>query len=342
MSDHFPENRERAIGLFTSIFPIGGIIGPNLGGWIVSRFSWRYIFYINLPIGIVLIASIMVLLKDSKGSSRPRTDFAGACFMSGAVLFFMFGLNLVGEGVSGRSLFLVALFFVLSAFSLLLFYRQEKTETNPIMDLALLKSTPFLAANSLNIILGGAVMGIFAFIPLYATSVYRLSTLMSGMILTPRSIATIPASAVTSFLLRRLGYRRPIIVGLVLVALAVIFLAPGPLWRFLGMRFSTVGILSSLILVTGIGLGIMLPATNNACIELAPGKVASIVGLRGMFRTVGAAVGVSLVTFILHTAADPATGFRIVFSASGAVLLCAVPLVFLMPAGRVREANRFL
>ena len=52
VSDQFPEHRERAIGLFTSIFPIGGIVGPNLGGWIVSRYSWRYIFYINLPIGI--------------------------------------------------------------------------------------------------------------------------------------------------------------------------------------------------------------------------------------------------------------------------------------------------
>ena len=50
VSDYFPENRERAIGLFTSIFPIGGIIGPNLGGWIVSRYSWRYVFYINIPI----------------------------------------------------------------------------------------------------------------------------------------------------------------------------------------------------------------------------------------------------------------------------------------------------
>jgi MFS family permease len=58
VSDHFPENRERAIGLFTSIFLIGGIIGPNLGGWIVSRYSWRYVFYVNLPIGIGLMILI--------------------------------------------------------------------------------------------------------------------------------------------------------------------------------------------------------------------------------------------------------------------------------------------
>src|SRR5512136_815985 len=77
VSDQFPEHRERAIGLFTSIFPIGGIVGPNLGGWIVSRYSWRYIFYINLPIGILLIALILLLLKDSKVFSPPHIDFKG-------------------------------------------------------------------------------------------------------------------------------------------------------------------------------------------------------------------------------------------------------------------------
>jgi multidrug resistance protein len=104
VSDHFPENRARAIGFFTSIFPIGGIIGPNLGGWIVSHYSWRYIFYINLPIGVCLFALIMVLLEDSKMSSRPRVDIAGALLMSGAILFLMLGLNLVGESFSALSL----------------------------------------------------------------------------------------------------------------------------------------------------------------------------------------------------------------------------------------------
>jgi multidrug resistance protein len=69
VSDQFPEHRERAIGLFTSIFSIGSIIGPNLGGWIVSRYSWRYIFYINLPIGIVLIALIIILQTGQKAPS---------------------------------------------------------------------------------------------------------------------------------------------------------------------------------------------------------------------------------------------------------------------------------
>ena len=64
VSDHFPENRETPIGLLSGMWSVGAIIGPNLGGWIVSQYSWRYIFYINFPVGIVLICLIMVLLKD--------------------------------------------------------------------------------------------------------------------------------------------------------------------------------------------------------------------------------------------------------------------------------------
>ncbi len=335
VSDHFPESRERAIGLFTSIFPIGGIVGPNLGGWIVSRYSWRYIFYINLPIGISLVILIMILLKDSKVFSRPHIDIAGASFFSGGMLFLMFGFNLIGENFSVFSVLFAAVFLVLSFSLFSLFFRQEKKDSNPILDIALLKSKPFLAANLYNMIIGAGVFGIFAFVPLYATSVHKLSTLMSGMILTPRSLGIIPASVITSFLLRRWGYRWPMMLGLSIISLTTILLSEGlHLWRMIGIDLGIAEILAFLILVSGIGIGIALPASNNACIELMPEKVATITGLRGMFRTVGGALGVSLVTVILHSASNLGNGFRITFVSFGLGLLFAMPLVFLMPAGK--------
>jgi multidrug resistance protein len=96
VSDQFPKNREAAIGLFSSIFSIGAVLGPNLGGWIVSQYSWRYIFYINVPIGVLLMASGSFLLKDSRTSSRAPFDFAGVGLLSGSLLLLMFGLNLAG------------------------------------------------------------------------------------------------------------------------------------------------------------------------------------------------------------------------------------------------------
>jgi EmrB/QacA subfamily drug resistance transporter len=338
VSDQFPEHRERAIGLFTSIFPIGGIIGPNLGGWIVSRYSWRYIFYINLPIGISLIALIMILLEDSKVLSRPHIDFVGASFFFGAILFLMLGLNFIAGNFSISSLLLTVIFLAVSFSFLYLFFRQEKKGSNPILDMALLRSKPFLSANLYNMMVGAGVLGIFAFIPLYATSVHKLSTLVSGMILTPRSLALIPASAVTSFLLKRWGYRWPMVLGLIIISLSTILLGGQgfQLLRMIGIHLGVAEILAVLIMVTGIGIGIALPASNNACIELMPEKVATITGLRGMFRSVGGVFGISLITIILHASSTPANGFRTIFISFGLGLLFTIPFVFLMPTGKER------
>jgi EmrB/QacA subfamily drug resistance transporter len=332
VSDQFPDHRERAIGLFTSIFPIGGIVGPNLGGWIVSRYSWRYIFFINLPIGIMLIAMILWLLKESKAPTLLHIDIRGAISFFAATLFLMLGLNRMAQSFS-----LLAFLFLMISFALFyMFLQHEKRELNPILDIPLLRSTPFLAANLYNLIFGAGVMGIFAFIPLYATSVYNLSTLASGMILTPRSLAVIPASTLTSFLLRRWGYRQPMLIGLVMIASSTMLLGgPGVfLLQKAGIHFGAAGMLAILVMITGLGMGIALPASNNACIELMPDKVATITGLRGMFRSVGGALGISLITMILHLSPTPAKGFMITFIAFGLGLLCSLPLVFLMPDGK--------
>jgi EmrB/QacA subfamily drug resistance transporter len=338
VSDQFPEHRERAIGLFTSIFQIGGIVGPNLGGWIVSRYSWRYIFYINLPIGMGLIVLILILLEDSDVHSRSHIDFVGASFFFGAILFLMLGLNLIAETFSASSLFLTLLFLVVSFSFLCLFFRQEKKDTNPILDTALLRLRPFLASNLCNLMTGAGVLGIFSFIPLYATSVHRLSTLASGMILTPRSLAIIPASIVTSVFLRRWGYRWPMVVGLSIISLATILLGQGPgLWRIVGFRFGIAESIALIVMLSGVGIGVFFPASNNACIELMPEKVATITGLRGMFANVGGTLGISFITIILHLSSTPASGFKITFLSFGLGLLFAIPLVFLMPSGKERR-----
>ena len=337
VTGQFPEHREKAIGLFSSIFPIGGIIGPNLGGWIVSQYSWRYIFYINLPIGIALIVSILILLKDSKAFSRPHIDFVGASFFFGAILFLMLGLNLISENFSISSLLLTALLWGSTLAFIFLFFRVEKKDPNPIMEIALLRERPFLAANLYNVVLGVGVLGIYSFIPYYARSALKLSTLVSGMILTPSSLGNILAATIVSFLLRRWGYRWPMVLGMIVLSVTTISLDQGfqPL-RMMGTHFGVVESLIFIVMLSGMGMGTVFPASNNACIELMPEKVATITGLRGMFRSVGGALGISLITVILHFSSTSANGFRTIFISFGLGLLFAIPLVFLMPSGKKR------
>ena len=163
-----------------------------------------------------------------------------------------------------------------------------------------------------------------------------LSTWLSGMILTPQSLAVIPAAAITSFSLKRWGYRSPMILGLSIMSLSIIFLGGSgfrPL-RMVDINLGAAEILGILVMITGIGMGISLPASNNACIELMPERVATITGLRGMFRSLGVAFGISLTTLILHLSSTSANGFGIAFPCFGVILLCTIPLVFLLPTGK--------
>ena len=341
VSDQFPKSRERAIGLFSSIFSIGGIVGPNLGGWIVSHYSWRYIFYINLPIGLGLLLLILLLLETPSPTATPaRVDVAGAALFCGATLFLLVSLNRLAESRAPATWPLTGLSFALSLGCLTLFLRHERAVPNPLLDLTLLQSRPFLAANLYNLLLGAGIFGIVSFIPLYATAVHHLSTLLSGMILTPRSVGVICTSTVTSFCLARWGYRAPMLWGIGTVAAGTLLLGDTQFLvaRALGIQAGATALLAAEVLLLGLGMGIASPASNNACIDLMPSHVATITGLRGMFRFVGGALGISLATIILRVSATPATGFRNAFVTAGLLLLLAVPLVFLLPRGK-RESG---
>jgi MFS family permease len=126
------------------------------------------------------------------------------------------------------------------------------------------------------------------------------------------------------------------VLGLIIISLSTILLGDQgfQLLGTIGDHLGVAQLLAVLMMITGIGMGIALPASNNACIELMPERVATITGLRAMFRSIGGAFGISLITVILHLSSTPANGFRITFISFGLGLLFSIPLVFLMPSGR--------
>jgi MFS family permease len=105
-----------------------------------------------------------------------------------------------------------------------------------------------------------------------------------------------------------------------------------------GFPMGSMEVLGVLMMVSGIGLGMNLPPSNNACIELMPEKVSTITGLRGMFRSMGGILGISVVTLILHLSPNSATGFTLAFFSFGLLLLFALPLIFMMPSGKQKRS----
>ncbi len=332
VADEFPKSRQRAIGLFTGIFPIGTIIGPNVGGLLIESFGWRAIFWFNAPLGAVILLLAWLLMRADKKKSVVGIDYIGAALLLGILFSFMTAFTQLGQVTTGIPWTSTILLFILSGIILFFFIRREKHVAQPIVDMEIIREKPFLATNVYNLIYGISSLGISSIAPLYAVSVYGMSAFESGLILTPRSIAMIITSTVTSIYILKWGYRKPILIGTLMVIMALFFLAMEPQgMQVAGLKLNSTVLILTIMGISGAGIGIAGPASNNACIELMPDKVATIVGLRGMFRQVGQAMCVAVATVVLNIKGNMFTGFNVVFILMAVVALISVPTIFIMP-----------
>jgi MFS family permease len=184
--------------------------------------------------------------------------------------------------------------------------------------------------NLINLLFGSAALGFGTLVPLYAEERYGISQLGSGTLLTARAVGTICVAGLAVLALRRTGCRLPIVVGFSIVSAGLLMMFVPPL----GM--SAYAWLAIAAGVTGVGMGLSVPATNNASLQLAPNQVAAIAGLRGMFRQSGSIIAVSVVTAILARTATPGMTQAYIFLVFAAILVCVLPLVRLVPDHRGR------
>jgi EmrB/QacA subfamily drug resistance transporter len=338
VAEEFPKTRQQSIGLFSTIFPIGQILGPNLGGWLTESFGWRSTFWMSVPLGLVVMVVSIWLLRKDPSRARGNLDLAGAGILSGFVSAIMIGISLMGSNSNGSiSWWAVAVFFALAVLFLILFLRRQGKIDDPIIDLQVLRERHFVATNMYNFFYGMGVLGVFGFIPLYAVSVYDLSTINSGLILTPRSIAMVIASVVVSLNLVRWGYRWPIFVGTILTSISLIILAWEPSGVNVGsLQIGGIALIIGSLFLAGLSQGMVAPAANNACIELMPERIGTITGVRGMFRQVGGAISVGLTALVVHNTGDTALGFRYVFIGLTAIMVLVMPVILLIPRGTTR------
>jgi EmrB/QacA subfamily drug resistance transporter len=328
VSEQFGRDRDRAIGMFTSIFPIGGILGPIIGGVIVTYWSWREIFIVNVPMGILLILLGARFIPRSTPKVASRIDGAGAALLASTMLFGMYGISSLGSSGSSPTDPLFIGSMVLAVVLGFLFIRHANRHSAPFIPINLLHGRGFGAMNAINFLFGAAVLGFGALVPLYAEARYGILPLQAGTLLTARAVGMICVASLAVFALRRTGYRAPMVVGFLLVAggMTMMSLAPHGLTPY-GWLALSAGI-------TGLGMGLSIPASNNASLQLAPDQISAIAGLRGMFRQSGGIVAVSVTTTLLANASNPGVAQAYSFVVFAAVLLLTLPLILLVPDHR--------
>jgi MFS family permease len=324
VADHFGPERDRAVGLFTSILPVGGIIGPIVGGIFVSYLSWRDIFLVNVPIGILLIVLTIKFIPSSSPGRKSRIDLRGVIMLAVMITTGMFGITYLG---SGQVPLYSPIFLASEAVAitmLCLFVRHSRRDVAPFVPYRLLRGRGFGIMNFINLVYGAAALGFSALVPLYAQDRYHIAALGAGTLLTARAVGMIAVAGVASLALRRTGYRLPMIIGFAA-------LAGGLLMMSLAPAISPYAWLAIAAAITGFGMGLSVPAANNASLQLAPDQVAAIAGLRGMFRQSGAIMAVSVTTAMIARSSHPGIVQAHVFVVFAVLLVALLPLIRLVP-----------
>ena len=330
--DHFGAARDRAVSLFGSIFPIGAMIGPIFGGLFVKYWSWRGVFFVNVPLGLLILALAWRFIPRDPAKDRSTgltMDWVGMGLMGAAVLAAMFSTNALGApGGDGGPWGFWAL-LAGAALATGLFVRHVRGASTPFIAPSLIWGSGFGPVNAVNAIFGGMTIGAVALVPLYAANRYGMDALAAGTLLIAQGIAAIALSLAATWALRRTGYRRPMWVGAcaIVAGLGVLAVqapvAIGPYRWLLGGAF-----------LVGAGIGAVNPASRNAGLQLAPRSASTLAALRTLFLQLGTIATVAVATAVLADAHDPGRAQAWVYAAQALLLLLALPLIHRVPEHR--------
>ncbi len=343
VADQYRTRRAQAIGLFTSVAPIGAILGPNLGGLILAHWTWRLLFLINVPVGVVVLAGVLLLLVERPAVRKPALalDLIGLGMYAAAIVATLTALSLTGDDPTLWWDPRLWALFAIGGGSGALFLRHVARTRDPLVDPRFLMQSPFLPANLYSFAYGACTFGFFSFIPLYAVARFGLSTFESGAVLTPRAVAMIATSAVASLLIARTGHRKPMLAGMGLIVLTLLVLSRG--WTALdagGVELGGFWFMALIILISGVGVGLAGPASSNATLDLAPECAAALSSVRSMFSLTGGALSVTAIVLVLSASPDAAGGLERMFEVLCGVILLAALLACRIPDRAQLELRR--
>jgi EmrB/QacA subfamily drug resistance transporter len=288
------EERAKIQGWLASVWGISAVTGPALGGFFVLYLSWNYVFWLNIPIGILSIIGINVFLKESVEKKKHKIDYLGSLFLVVAVSSLMVILVEGGvkwEWTSTPIQLLISLFIV----GLILFLLQEKRAQEPMMPFNIWKYRSITIANITSLTTGVILIGVSSFLPTYVQGVMEKSPVVAGFTLTAMSIGWPISATIAGRLLLKIGFRTTAILGgfaLLIGGLFFVTLSPddGPLWAAAGSFF------------IGVGMGLCNTSFIVSIQSTVDWKQRGIATASNMFmRTIGATIGAALLGGILNS-----------------------------------------
>ena len=293
--ESFPkEEHGKAMALFGVGVVFGPIIGPTLGGWITDNLTWRWVFYINIPVGILGILAGLLFISDPPYLKRPegKVDYWSFLFIALGLGSLEVMLNR-GQRYDWFDSNLIRFFALFAALGIALFVWRSLTAKTPLVDLRLFKDRAFLSGTLLMFLLGFGLYGSFTMLPLYAQTLMGYTAMWAGLVLSPGGLASLVAMALVGSLIGKVDTRLLVAFG----ALCNVY----SLWllRDVNLQVDFMYLTASR-LFQGFGLGFLfVPITTAAFAGLAPRQVGQGTGLFNLLRNEGGSVGIAMSTTVL-------------------------------------------
>jgi len=282
--------RTKLHGLFSVVWGISALAGPLAGGLIVQNLSWRWVFILNIPFGILSAFGVGWLLRESPPRRRHRMDYRGAALLSTATLALLLGLLPSDQ----RPLALGVGFWLGSAVVLvLLFVRWERRHPEPLVPLGLFADRVHTAANATGLLLGAALFGMVAFLPLYVQGVRGGTPIQAGAILIPLSLGWTASSIVSGRIVWMVGFQFLVRTGCSLVAL-------GGCVAFAGARIESLPLGIGGMALYGLGMGAAISSFTVSVQErVGRGGKGIATALTQFSRSIGGSVGIAILGAVL-------------------------------------------
>ena len=289
------KQRPKISAVFSAMFGVSSILGPLLGGFITEHFGWRWVFYVNVPVGIAAFLFInVVMLEPLEHRHKHRLDWWGAITLLGWTSLLVFALETGGRDYGWGSPVIVGA-LATSMILLATFIMIERRVSEPLIPLDLFKDRVQRAANAISLATGMVMFGVLSFMPLFAQVVLGVSATGAGSVLTPMMLGTIVGSQIGGRLVLRVGFRILTAVGLTLLLCGVLVITT------LGVGSSQLDTVPGMVLI-GIGMGLSFISTTLAAqSSVEATRMGLATSMVNFSRQLGGALGVAGAAAVMLT-----------------------------------------
>jgi len=290
-----PSERGKWQGLTSGVFGLASIVGPTLGGWLTDNLGWRWVFYVNMPVGAIAIATAIFGLPKIKSTHKHTVDYYGAATLIAATVPMLLAFSWAGDKYAWGSPQIVGM-LLFSVVMIGVFLMIELRAAEPIISPRLFKDRTFAVSNIASFLIAGGMFGAIMYLPLYVQGVMGESATNSGAILTPMMLGFMVSSIVGGQIMSRTGRYK----GILLVTLVI-----GSVGMFLFSRMgvnTSNGELIRNMIITGLGIGATMSVftivVQNA---FSVREVGEVTASLQFFRNIGGTIGVAILGSLMNS-----------------------------------------